>query len=188
MGLPEVILISEDEPDWEPLAMGYPGQPLHWGPYAFPTAEHLFQSLKCTRPGDVKLLLSRPTAAEARSQGQRFVHMRQDWRYVQEAALRLVLAIKFYPGRPEVARLLETGDALLVHASFERWRGVDVLAALPGTDDEMESAWPRATGLNWLGTLLMARRAELVAQVGADVLDHQRAALWDYVRWQPPKS
>jgi predicted NAD-dependent protein-ADP-ribosyltransferase YbiA (DUF1768 family) len=61
-----------------------------------------------------------------------------------------VLARKFHPAREEAQMLLDTGDAQLVEGTYwhdQVW-GVDITTGI---------------GRNWLGTLLMARRAELRA-------------------------
>ena len=183
MGLPEVILIEGDIA-FEPLCMGYQGQPLHFQGRTYPTAEHLFQCLKTTTRQDHDLIMSRATPDEARAQGVRLLRHRQDWWKVREVALALVLAVKFAPDRSEVARLLETGDALLVCARSDRWLGVD-LAGVPMSEGHEEEAWHLAEGLNWLGRLLMARRAELVSGVEAGRLAHAQESLWRYVRYQP---
>jgi predicted NAD-dependent protein-ADP-ribosyltransferase YbiA (DUF1768 family) len=184
MGLPEVVLVGSDY-DWEPLTMGFQGQPLHFQGRTYPTAEHLFQCLKTTGRKDHDLIMSRATPDEARAQGVRLIRMRQDWWKVREAALALVLAVKFAPGRSEVVRLLETGDALLVHTG-DAWRGVTV-AAVPG-EGQPDEVWHLAGGLNWLGRLLMARRAELASGVDSGRLAHAQESLWKFVRWTPPAS
>jgi predicted NAD-dependent protein-ADP-ribosyltransferase YbiA (DUF1768 family) len=184
MGLPEVILIEADHA-FEPLCMGYQGQPLHFQGRTYPTAEHLFQCLKTTTRKDHDLIMSRATPEEARAQGVRLIRMRQDWWMVREVALALVLAVKFVSGRNEVARLLETGDALLVFTKGDRWMGVDV-AGVPMSEGHEDEAWHLAEGLNWLGRLLMSRRAELASGVDAGRLAHAQESLWRYVRYVPP--
>jgi predicted NAD-dependent protein-ADP-ribosyltransferase YbiA (DUF1768 family) len=184
MGVPDVITFQEDG---GPLSMGHQGEPLHFQGRTYPTAEHLFQCLKTTSLKDHQLVMSRPTPEEARAQGQRLIHMRLDWLKVQIPALQLVIDTKFRPGRAESGHLLATEDAMLVHVGNERWRGMD-LSSIPLREEGDEAdVWHLGTGLNWLGRLMMARRAELIAST-ADILDHLDDMLWQYVRWTPPTT
>jgi ribA/ribD-fused uncharacterized protein len=135
----------------------------------------MFQAFKARTRADHDMVVSSATPAEAKANGKHMLRLRPDWERVKYDVMRLVLAMKFRPGREECALLLATGDALLVEGTMwgdQVW-GVDLKkgreafarrAGLPDAElrwDEGDG-WEDGPGRNWLGTLLMARRAELV--------------------------
>lgn len=149
-----------DEPVWLPAgASGSTPDTV----YGYRTGEHMFAAAKARNWEDHMRVAGADTPGRAKMLGRR-LRLRDDWELVKYDVMRCVLAYKFAPGTELAAKLLGTGDALLVEGT--RWHdrvwGVDLNAA---PHDH------RSPGLNWLGTLLMARRAELRAQLqyGVDV-------------------
>ena len=196
MGLPEVISYFDDfegPNTWAALSNFYQGEPIRFGPYVFPTGEHFFQGLKATGKRDLLKVIATPTPGAAKAEGKHTLRLRPDWERVKYDAMRLVLACKFFPGREESGVLLATEDALLVEGNTwgdVTW-GVDLKAARKANPREEPwdpgEPWHLAPGRNWLGTLLMARRAELIGLAGqADILAAQRDSIWRHVRYVPP--
>jgi ribA/ribD-fused uncharacterized protein len=196
MGTPDVISYLdsfEGENEFAALSNFYQGAPIHYGPYAFPTGEHFFQAMKATNRRDFMKVLSQATPGEAKAQGQHMLQLRPDWERVKYDVMALVLANKFEAGREEAIVLLATGDALIVEGNTwgdQTW-GVDLkagrkLAARPSEAGPWEPGepWPMAPGRNWLGRLLMARRAELVAALKGNAFDYDEVAA--FARWVPP--
>jgi len=112
------------------------------------SAEHAYQSMKATSDDDALYVLSALSPGEAKKRG-RAIFKRNDWEEVKLGAMRAVLNLKFEKGTPLAARLLQTGDEYLQEGNTwgDRFWGVD------------------GTGENWLGHLLMARRAELRSMI-----------------------
>lgn len=177
MGSPSVISTFTGE--HEALSNFHVGAPLILryarGQRAYPSGEHMFQAFKATSKADHERLVACATPLEARAAGKRYLRLRGDWERVKLDVMRLVLSVKFQLGREEAKVLLATGDALLVEgttwadttwgvdlkqgrAAFQQRHGVQL-------DWEPGEGWEDAPGRNWLGTLLMARRAELAAQL-----------------------
>lgn len=128
------------------------------GSVMFPTGEHAFAAMKFW--GSDYLHFRRIVASdpdnpnEGKALGRsRSNPLRTDWEIVKLDVMAAVLRSKFTLARDEGRRLLATGDRILVEGTFwydEVW-GVSLnVNGMPGR--------------NWLGTLLMARRAELRAQ------------------------
>lgn len=120
-------------------------------PIRFATGEHAFQAAKAVNPIAFEAIAGARTPAGAKAGGRRCT-LRSDWEAVKYDVMREVLAAKFAPDTL-CADLLElTGNAMLVEGTWwnDRVWGVDLRL-------------PDRPGRNWLGTLLMARRAELRA-------------------------
>lgn len=134
------------------------GEPLHDGYREYPTGEHMFAAYKTRDRVQHDRIASAVDCNEAKALG-RACNLRHDWEIVKYDVMRFVLSLKFTLDRQEGLRLLETGDALLVEGTFwgDRVWGVDL------TKDRHADPQQRP-GRNWLGTLLMARRAELRAE------------------------
>ena len=123
------------------------------GPIKFKTGEHAFAAMKFfgSDPDHFRDIVNAedPNAAKALGRSRKHV-LRADWEVVKLDIMAAVTREKYALGRPEADLLLATGDRLLVEGTFwydEVW-GVDLNTL---------------QGRNWLGTLLMARRAELKA-------------------------
>ena len=113
----------------------------------YPTVEHYFQAHKALDLDVRALVASARTAAQAKSLG-RSLRLRSDWDGVKLDVMRCALAHKFAE-RTFLAQLLcQTGDAYLREGNYwgDRYWG-----------------FSKGQGQNWLGHLLMARRAELVS-------------------------
>lgn len=125
------------------------------GPIPFVTGEHAFAAMKfwgtdATHFGNI---VDSEDPNDAKALGRSRQHpLREDWEIVKLDVMAAVLRSKFTLDREEGKRLLDTGDKILVEGTWwydDVW-GVDLRAqGMPGR--------------NWLGTLLMARRAELRA-------------------------
>lgn len=117
------------------------------------TGEHAFQAMKTLNHEDRKWVADAPTPGIAKKRG-RSVQLRDDWEAVKYDVMMAVIRAKFKPSRGESRMLLDTGDMLLVEGT--RWG--DRVWGVAGTN-------LASPGRNWLGTMLMARRAELRAEV-----------------------
>lgn len=148
--------------------------PLHFKGRTYATGEHMFQAFKARNRHDHEVIAASPSAAEAKANGRHLLRLRPDWERVKYDVMRLVLATKFAKGREEAPLLLATGDALLIEGTQwgDRVWGVDLKAARKALENMGEGpvwqpgeGWEVAPGRNWLGVLLMARRAELVGEM-----------------------
>lgn len=124
------------------------------GPVEFLTGEHAFAAMKfSTYFPQFEAIVKAPDPGEAKALGRSRQHpLRPDWEIVKLDVMAAVVRSKFAHEREEGERLLATGDKMLVEGTWwqdDVW-GVDL------SDRDMP-------GRNWLGTLLMARRAELRA-------------------------
>lgn len=110
-----------------------------------PTVEHAFQAAKSYDPALAERILQAATARDAKRMG-RAVPIRPDWDKVRLSVMRELLRLKFATGSWLAGQLVATGDAFLLEGNT--W-GDRYWGAVDGVGD------------NWLGHLLMARRAEL---------------------------
>lgn len=116
------------------------------------TGEHAFQAYKATTFKDFRKINRAVGPARAKAEG-RSIKLRRDWEAVKYDVMRAVLAAKFAPGRWEADMLLSTGDAYLLE-------GTDWNDRVWGVNNS------NGRGRNWLGELLMARRAHLRSGIG----------------------
>ena len=128
-------------------------------PIKFPTGEHAFAAMKAwgTDWDDFYKILEAPGPGTAKSLG-RSCKLRPDWEVVKLDVMAAVVRAKFTNDRKEGTLLCATGSALLIEGTH--WRDDVWGVALTKKQSDPEKAW----GSNWLGTLLMARRAELEAE------------------------
>lgn len=126
----------------------------------YATGEHAFAAYKAATPEDHERICWAKTPGGAKGLGRR-VQLRPNWEEIKYDVMRQVLRVKFEEGSALADRLLATGNALLIEGT--NWHDM-----VWGVD--------RATmhGRNWLGHLLMARRAEL-ASGEAEHVDHVTA-------------
>jgi ribA/ribD-fused uncharacterized protein len=133
------------------LSNFYVGDPLIFPGtgFVYRTGEHMFQAFKANTAEDHTLIAKADTPGKAKQIGRQ-VQLREEWELIKYDVMRAVLAVKFQPDRAEGQHLLGTGDAMLVEGTYwgDTVWGIDLRA-------------PSMPGRNWLGTLLMARRAEL---------------------------
>lgn len=116
------------------------------------TVEHAFQACKALDPVQRRTIALAPTPAEAKRRGRRAT-LRPGWDGLRIEVMQALLAQKFHFGTPLGLRLMATEDAELVEGNTwgDRFWGV--------VDGE---------GENWLGRLLMMRRAEMRAALTAE--------------------
>lgn len=121
------------------------------------TAEHAYQSMKAESSDDALSVLACSTPGQAKRLGRK-IKMRNDWEARKIPAMRAVLRLKFDEDADLADQLCATGDEFLQEGND--WN-----------DHFWGRCWqaegPRGAGWygqNWLGFLLMARRAELRAE------------------------
>ena len=126
------------------------------------TGEHAFQAMKARYPDQRQRIADAETPGDAKALG-RSVMLRLDWEQVKYDAMAAVIRAKFDWNRDEAAMLLGTGNALLVEGTAwgDRVWGTAGRRIMEGIQPP---TIVRSPGRNWLGTLLMARRAELRAE------------------------
>lgn len=115
----------------------------------FPTAEHAFQAWKATREGQFEGIRKVKTPGAAKA-GGRNCELRPDWETVKYDVMAMVVRAKFHPTSLLADELVGTGDALLIEGTY--WGDT-----VWGVDLRQKGY----QGNNWLGRILMARRAEL---------------------------
>lgn len=133
-----------------PLSNFYPS-PFELDGHVWPTVEHYFQAMKTVSIGDLKKIRDAESPGAAKRLG-RNVELRREWEEVKLRVMRDALTAKFDADAGLRRYLLDTGDAMLVEGNT--WH---------------DQVWGNCTcdrhlsypGANWLGVLLMARRAEL---------------------------
>lgn len=153
--------LGTGNPEYRFLSNFYEGAPLEMpNGDVFATGEHAFAAYKAADHRAFKAIQAADSPGEAKAKG-RACTLRSDWEVVKLDVMAAVVRSKFTLRRDEGRWLVaRTGDCLLVEGTY--WRdqvwGVDLRAY---SDRQIPH---RAPGRNWLGTLLMARRAELRAQ------------------------
>lgn len=124
----------------------------------WPSVEHYYQAAKLTCVEDVGKVLASDSPGRSKKLG-RSLPNRPDWQACSIRAMRDALALKFTfdgaDGEQLANILLETGDELLVEGNT--WG--DRFFGMVKDDNGIYR------GQNWLGSLLMLRRAELRAEV-----------------------
>lgn len=124
----------------------------------FATGEHAFAAMKAWGVNVVQFIeiALADGPGPAKSLG-RSCDLRDDWEMVKLDVMAAVVRAKFTLDRAEGKLLIATNDALLIEGTW--WRD-DVW----GVHLQKTNTSQTAPGRNWLGTLLMARRAELRAE------------------------
>lgn len=164
--------------DYRFLSNFYEGESIAlpgWGEWR--TGEHLFQAAKTLNPNVREKIRNAVDPGEAKFLGRR-VTLRPDWEAVKYDVMASVLKAKFTFDREEGRLLYDTGDRLLVEGTYwhdEVW----------GVDLKRFADRGNPPGRNWLGTLLMARRAELRA---VDVLGAPERPDHHFDFWKPTES
>jgi ribA/ribD-fused uncharacterized protein len=130
------------------------------------TGEHAFAAYKAISVKDHDRIQFAKTPGHAKAIG-REIELRPDWENVKYDVMRQVLRAKFSPGSDLAERLLATGNALLIEGT--NWN-----------DQVWGTTRKSMFGRNWLGHLLMARRAELAT--GEPEADYTVAMLFIRVR------
>lgn len=127
--------------------------PLRLQGHKFRTGEHAFQAWKAKSQKTFEDIRTSPTPSAAKAAGRTCV-LRPDWERVKYDVMTQVVRVKFHPTSRLAEELVATGDALLVEGTYwyDTVWGVDLTRR-------------GYRGNNWLGRILMARRAELIAGV-----------------------
>lgn len=131
------------------LSNFYIGKPLAVFGRDWLTGEHAYQGMKTIKKTERDSIALAASPGIAKRRGNKCT-LRADWEEVKYDIMAAVVRAKFSEMRPEAGMLLATGDALLVEGTT--WG--DRIWGVAGKTIE-------SPGRNWLGTLLMARRAEL---------------------------
>lgn len=133
------------------LSNFYKGEPLKVFNRTWATGEHAFAGMKTIDKEQRRRIQKAKSPGTAKALGRRVI-LRPDWEEIKYDVMMTILRRKFTLEREEGQRLLVTGNALLVEGTKwnDRVWGVNGHTAT-------------AVGRNWLGTMLMARRAELLA-------------------------
>lgn len=198
MGSPSVISHFGGEHAF--LSNFYVGEPLAFMGRKYVSGEHMFQAFKACTKADHERIAATGTPAEARAEGKHLLRLRGDWERVKYDVMRLVLAVKFRHGRAEAPMLLATGDALLIEGTLwgdETW-GVNLKTGrsswmarheIGDMTWEPGEGWEDGPGRNWLGTLLMVRRAELTYHArdtrGLPAIER---SVFEFVKAPPPPA
>lgn len=143
------------------LSNFYVGRPISVFGTEWMTGEHAYQGMK-VHPFERQAIKEAVSPGEAKMRGRTY-NMRGNWEAVKYDVMMAVIRAKFRTDREEGELLVQTQSALLVEGTEwgdDVWgvRGRKVTEYL---DAPSEVSSP---GRNWLGTMLMARRAELVAE------------------------
>jgi ribA/ribD-fused uncharacterized protein len=122
---------------------------------AYPTAEHLYQSLKAENFNDALYIRSAISPSQARTRG-REIEMREDWDRAKLPAMLTTLRLKFARGSQLASYLLlTTGYTLREWAPWDSYWGLG----------------KNGDGFNHLGQLLMQVRSELEGGRTMDMFD-----------------
>lgn len=127
----------------------------------FPTGEHAFQALKATREGQFTGIRKAKSPGEAKGRGRK-CELRPDWEAIKYDVMTMVVRAKFNPTSVLADELIGTGDALLIEGTY--WGDT-----VWGVDLRQKGY----QGNNWLGRILMARRAELVMKASVTTVTVQ---------------
>lgn len=128
------------------------------------TVEHAYQALKAAGSVDFAAVLAATTAAKARELG-RAVECRPNWDALRIAIMRALIKAKFDQHAELAARLHLTGDRDLVEGNTwgdKFWGAVETEQAA-GAPIAAQFNGVKFVGENWLGKILMERRAVLRA-------------------------
>lgn len=111
----------------------------------YQTVEHYFAAQKTLDPYEKQHIVEAATPGKAKRLG-RTATLRPDWESIKFDVMRSAIAAKFHHESDFAHQLLQTGEAFLCEGNT--WG---------------DRVWGRVNnvGNNWLGTILMARRAEL---------------------------
>lgn len=138
-----------ESPDGSPLFVApffnTAGPVLEW-----PTAEHYYQAAKATFAVDAELIRTASSPGLAKKIARERAMNRTDWQEVKLSVMRKALELKFQFGTSLGAYLMSTHPMYLREGNT--W------------GDTFWGTTPEGQGANWLGHLLMARRAVLLCQ------------------------
>jgi len=118
---------------------------IQYGEKIYKSSEHLFQVLKATNEVDRELIRKATTPGRAKRLGRR-IKCREDWDKVKDAAMVIVLTLKFTQNSELKEKLLATEEKLLIEGN--NWG---------------DKYWGQVNGVgkNKLGRILMSLRGAI---------------------------
>jgi hypothetical protein len=148
-------VITEFKGDYDFLSNFYRAEVNYRG-IAYPTSEHAYQAMKTTDPGDRKTIASASTPRLAKTMG-RGVDLSPDWEQLKKMYMLEILLAKFRQHGTLLAKLLDTGDRLLIEGNtwHDNYWGVCSCKSCVAKAVHLEIE----LGTNMLGKLLMVTRA-----------------------------
>lgn len=116
----------------------------------FPTNEHFYQAMKSDSRKERKRIAALMSPGKTKREGRKLT-IRKDWESVKIAVMRQGLALKFAEGSVLAEMLKATSPVMLEEGNHwnDRFWGVSAKTG---------------QGKNWLGKLLMERRAQLLEE------------------------
>lgn len=122
----------------------------------YPTVEHAYQAAKTMDKSKRSIICHAETPGKAKRLGRSpLLQFRDDWEFVKVDVMRDLVKQKFSHTDPHhhdlCGELIDTNDALLIEGN--KWG---------------DTFWGvcNKVGQNWMGRLLMERRAELISATG----------------------
>lgn len=125
--------------------------PIYYQNKIYPTAEHLYQTLKTGDPKERERIRQAGHPNKARKLGQT-LFLREDWEGVKDNAMFLIVKLKFLQNDRLRKRLLNTGERLLIENNY--WHG-------NYWGNCLCSKCRQIKGRNQLGKILMKTRENL---------------------------
>lgn len=116
-----------------------------WPDIKYATVEHFFAAQKSLDPEERRKIAEASTPGRAKRLG-RTLALRPDWEQIKYDVMRLAIDAKFWPETELAQQLIDTGDTYLIEGNT--WG---------------DRVWGKVNGVgnNWLGIILMGRRAAL---------------------------
>lgn len=152
------------------------------GAIKFKTGEHAFAAMKTWKVNfsHFAAIVTADDPNEAKALG-RECDLRDDWEIIKLDLMMAIQRAKYTLSRNEGHLLLGTKQALLIEGTL--W-GDDVWGVDLNEERDPTTSW----GSNWLGTLIMARRAELQAEFlfGVGTRAGEKNELTAVEGWQQP--
>lgn len=134
------------------LSNFYEGE-LVWRDTTYPSAEHAFQAAKTLDTDERAKIIAAESPLAAKRLG-RACTLKRNWEYIKLGTMKSIIVAKFQPKTKITGKLLNTGNMFLMEGND--W-GDDYWGAIWNETHEQWIGW------NYLGFILMARRAELAA-------------------------
>lgn len=131
---------------------------------AYPTAEHRYQALKCKMAGEIetmKRVIAAPSPLDAKRIADQIIE-NAEWRSKREEVMQQAITEKFAQNNELAKKLINTGNAKLFEATSNSFFGIGA------TLHSREVRDMSFKGLNKLGDLLQAKRAELVSSLNGN--------------------
>lgn len=139
-----------DGTDYDFLSNFHPS-PFVWRGKKWKTVEHAYQAMKSHDPNFQEYVRMARTPGVAKYRGRMCKSLRPDWNKVKYSLMAELVALKFAANDHLAERLLATGRRPLIEGNTWNDRIWGMTRNKKG----------ELVGDNWLGTILMAVRAEL---------------------------